>query len=527
VNLIPPEENLRSLEYNEKLEGMLVSLERGLVIGPTHQGCGFAAINDVSPENRIVARSESSPVGQIVNILNYTDAVCFEFPQVSVGDGVEGIYGPLTYEFGQFKVVQQKDYSISFQPNSIKATTLPNPSEGHFSAATYNLNDFFSPVADENEILENEFKKWDVKIDKIAATINDVLHCPTIIGLQEVGNRVVLEELVQRLDELCGFTYEPTLIEGPDARGIDNAALTNPTVVTVEASQLHQRCDRTLTAVEDPGISCPPGQYPLFSRPPLELLLRVGEDEYSIFVNHFKSRRGGEKETEPIRMAQAYQLRTMIEEAAAIEPVRGVIVLGDFNDYEDSFAGQELTRGGFLINILKDLPQDSRYTYNFGGASQLVDWILVSRDLAEKVSLVSIAHVNADYPIGWRDELDGIKSLLRSSDHDIPFTIFQIEDNIEDELNSEILEPTAAVETVEYAAPPIVTAAREVVEYTAPPVATAVIDQAGPDSFPEAGDEEPGDSVRIIDPKIIVASSVVLALIVLLLLGVKRAVSQR
>ena len=143
-------------------------------------------------------------------------------------------------------------------------------------------------MADENEIFEDESEKWDVKIDKIAATINDVLHCPTIIGLQEVGNRHILEELVQRLDELCGFTYEPTIIEGPDVRGIDNAALTNPALVTVEGSQLHQICDQTLTAVEDPGISCPPGQYPLFSRPPLELLLRVGEGEYSIFINHLK-----------------------------------------------------------------------------------------------------------------------------------------------------------------------------------------------------------------------------------------------
>jgi hypothetical protein len=151
----------------------------------------------------------------------------------------------------------------------------------------------------------------------------------------------------------------------------------------------------------------------------------------------------------------------------------------------------------------------------------------VSRELAEKVSFVSIAHVNADYPIGWQDELDGNKSMLRSSDHDIPFTIFQIEDKTEGGLNSEILEPTAAVEIVEYTAPPIVTVAEEDIEYTALPIVTIATEQAGSDSFQEAGDEEPGDSVRIIDPKIIAALSIFLVLLILLLLGVKRAVNQR
>jgi hypothetical protein len=444
-----------------------------------------------------------------------------------VGDRVEGIYGPLTYEFGQFKVVQQKDHPISHQPSSFKTTLLPEPSEGQFSAATYNLNDFFFPEASENELLENRSKIWDVKIEKIAATISDVLHCPTIIGFQEVGNRDVLEELVQRLDELCGFIYEPTIIEGPDARGIDNAALSNPVFVTVEASQLHQRCDRTLTSVEDPGISCPPGQYPLFSRPPLELLLSVGGDAYSIFINHYKSKRGGEKETALIRMAQASQLRTIIEEATINELDREIIVLGDFNDYEDSFAGQELTRGDFLINILKDLPPESRYSYNFGGLSQLVDWILVSRDLADKVSFVSIAHVNADYPTGWANDLSGNRMLLRSSDHDIPFAIFKIEDTTEEGLKSENLEPTAAVGVAESTASPVVTAAEEVVEDTTPPDATAVIEQVGPVSFPEAGYEEAGDPVRTIEPKVIVLFSIFLALLTLILLGVKRVVNQR
>ena len=56
----------------------------------------------------------------------------------------------------------------------------------------------------------------------------------------------------------------------------------------------------------------------------------------------------------PIRMAQANMLRTIIEEMTTDELARGVIVLGDFNDYEDSFSGQELTKGDFLVNILKE-----------------------------------------------------------------------------------------------------------------------------------------------------------------------------
>jgi hypothetical protein len=90
--------------------------------------------------------------------------------------------------------------------------------------------------------------------------------------------------------------------------------------------------------------------------------------------------------------------------------------------------------------------------------------------------------------------------------------IFHIEDNTEDGLNSEIQVPTAAV---------------EIAEFTAPPIVTAAVEQAGPDSFPEPGGEKPGDSVRIIDPMIIVALSIFLALSILLFLGVKRVVNQR
>ena len=539
VNLDPPESDQQSNEYYERLEGMLVGLEDGMVIGPTHQGCGFAAINANSTEDRIVARGELSDLGRIINILNTTDVSCPDFPQAAVGDQVGGVVGPLTYEFGQFKVVQRADRSINLNPGEINLEPMPIPSDGQFSVATFNLYDLFSPALGEGEDREIDRQKYEIKLDKIAATISEILHCPTILGLQEVENLDILEELAGRLNGSCGFSYAPTLLEGPDGRGINNAALIDPTLVVVESAILRQRCDRTVTVVNDPSTNCPTDQYPLFSRPPLELHLTVGEDQYYLFVNHFKSKRGGELETEPIRIAQARHLRSMIEETAAVDPSIGIIILGDFNDYENSKAADELTKGSYLVNILKAVPEESRYSYSFGGASQLVDWILVSGNLAEKESAVSIAHLNADYPFSWSENVNGEKLYLRTSDHDIPFVIFQIEAGSEVQPTTVIPQPSSVFpETTPELPAPTSASLMPISEYPEP---AAAVDVTGfqatlaptveSNSSPEFGQEEaegePAKPASIVDRNGAAGILIIIALLILSGLLVKRVMAQR
>ncbi|KPK08859.1 MAG: hypothetical protein AMJ56_11275 [Anaerolineae bacterium SG8_19] len=47
---------------------------------------------------------------------------------------------------------------------------------------------------------------------------------------------------------------------------------------------------------------------------------------------------------------------------------------------------------------MERVPESERYSYIFDGASQLVDWILVTPWLKDRIVSANIFHINADYP---------------------------------------------------------------------------------------------------------------------------------
>ena len=123
----------------------------------------------------------------------------------------------------------------------------------------------------------------------------------------------------------CGFTYAVTHLESADARGIDVALMSNPDVVEVQGAALKQACTTLETGVSDVRLDCPAGQDVLFSRPPLQVEVVVGERPFTIIVNHFKSQRGGEAETAPWRLAQATYVAVSLEEGERTPvPIRPV-----------------------------------------------------------------------------------------------------------------------------------------------------------------------------------------------------------
>jgi hypothetical protein len=206
--------------------------------------------------------------------------------------------------------------------------------------------------------------------------------------------------------------------DSADGRGIDVALLSDPRRVSVETVELRQTCSPLATGIHDSTIRCPPGEEPLFSRPPLEAVLRVDGEQLSIFVNHFKSKRGGEVETAPRRLAQARFVNDLVRNRLANNPQVPIIVLGDFNDYNLSPVWLQLQEGGVLYDAMQNVPEIERYSYIFDGVSQLVDGILVSPALVHRINKTTIAHINADYPISL--SLDDSPSGLpfHASDHD-------------------------------------------------------------------------------------------------------------
>ncbi|RMG99289.1 MAG: hypothetical protein D6706_05755 [Chloroflexi bacterium] len=427
----PPADEAALFDYFERYEGMLVKIDgTANVIGPTYSGCGFAVTTPSSGLSRVFRRQSDDPAGQAMTVLHYTDVSCAGFPNVKTGDQVSGIVGPLIYNFEQYKIVQQS-------PELLAVTAVPYPEipplptlqPDQISIATFNFENHFDAIDDTGDDAEPKPAPEEIAIKqtKLAYAISHTLECPTLIGVQEVEKESLLLDLAAAVAESCGFTYEVTHRESADGRGIDVALLSDPRRVTVLHAELKQTCTRLLTDIEDPNVDCPMGDDPLFSRPPLQVTLEIDGQPLTIIVNHFKSKRGGETATAPRRLAQAEHINTLVDELLAQNEAARVVVVGDLNDYELSPPLQALTSGnGRLTNVLLQIPDEERYSFIFSGVSQLIDAILVSPSLVDRVSFVTIRHVNADYPDAFGQDVSPEGLPYRATDHDLPLVILSL-----------------------------------------------------------------------------------------------------
>lgn len=431
VVIAPPatdEAGLRT--YYESLEGMLVTLgdQPAYVVGPTFSGCGFAVVRADTGVERVLRQREEDPIGQIIPILNNSDVECGAFPHVKTGDEVLGLDGPLTYNFDQFKIIEQNpaDLVINAAPYP-PLPTVPTPADHQFSVISFNVENLFDGINDTGLDAEPKLtpEELALKQGKISAAIAELLHCPTLVGIQEVEKESLLLDLANAMAGRCGFTYTVTHLESPDSRGIDLALLSDPRRVNVQSAVLEQICTLQDTGIEDSSADCGLAKSPLFSRPPLRVTLTLDGQPMTVYINHFKSKRGDALGTLGERLEQAQHVQALVVEELEAQPDAWVMVMGDMNDYEDSPPLRILTQDGILSNVLSLVPEAERYSYVFSGASQLIDSLLVTPALQEQLASVMIVHTNADYPDILGDDLN---NPYKATDHDIPYAIFNLTD---------------------------------------------------------------------------------------------------
>jgi len=424
----PPADMIEMAAYFEALEGMRVAYEDGVIVaGPTHEGCGFAVIAEAAAaELPAIRRADGDPVGRVVPVLYPGDLSCDDIPQVKTGDRITGLAGALTYNFDQFKIIFDTPARLAVEPVPSPALPkLPEAGPEQIVVASINAENYFDTTRDTDE--EGEPVLTDDELAarqaKLAHLIADALECPTLIGLQEVEHEALLRELSAALEAPCGFAYQISHLESPDLRGIDNALLSDPRRVRVDAVSLRQVCSPVPTEIDDPSVACASGEEPLFGRPPLQVDALIDGSSFTLFVNHFKSKRGGEIETGLERIRQAVVLNGLAAELLAADPAARIVALGDFNDTDRSPVLALLAdpaQGGVFANALASVPEAARYSYNFGGVNELIDEILVSPSLVGEVAWATVVHVNTDYPVGWQLDTSPKRLPFRASDHDVP-----------------------------------------------------------------------------------------------------------
>lgn len=195
-----------------------------------------------------------------------------------------------------------------------------------FHVANWNVENLFDTVDDPDNPYDDEFlpnnpttrwtrARFETKLDNLARVISGMNHGqgPDLLGLQEVENRYVLEELAPRLP---AKPYGIVHYDSPDPRGIDTALLYNRDLFTLRHSQALP------VALK-------------WNRDTRDILQTVFEDRHGhilhVLVNHWPSRGGGPN-TEFDRFTAARTLAKTIERIFQRDSNAQVIVLGDFND---------------------------------------------------------------------------------------------------------------------------------------------------------------------------------------------------
>lgn len=260
--------------------------------------------------------------------------------------------------------------------------------KSNFTVISYNIENLFDTI-DHPDFIDEEFmpesdKKWNTekynkKLEDLAAVLSsqNKKELPEIIGLVEVENRKVLEDLIATKDLKDG-DYQIIIVEGKDARGIDCALL--------------YRKDE-LKSVNFQSI---PVVFPFDSTTTTRDILHVwgkvedGENMH-FFVNHWSSRRGGERETEPKRMYAAVSLRRELDILFSRESDPRIVIMGDFNDEPTNkslmnilMAGNKLKNisTGDLYNLFYDKHNiQNEGTYNYRNNWNMLDQIIVSYNL--------------------------------------------------------------------------------------------------------------------------------------------------
>ena len=268
-----------------------------------------------------------------------------------------------------------------------------------FVVFSYNVENLFdtadAPGFQDEDFTPGGVKQWtheryEKKLEDLARVIRSVpgKEMPAIVGLAEVENRQVLEDLTgQRGFRRAG--YRIIHEEDHDPRGIECAMLYRPDQFSYISHEY--------LPVEDPGDPeyLYRGILHVSGKGPDGTLLHV-------FMNHWKSRSGGAPETEKQRMVAATTLRRQLDRLLSGERDHGVIIMGDFNDEPTNrslFNGLSATgkrrniQMGDHYNLFYDLHnQQGLGTYNYKGTWNMLDQVIVSYNLLNRERGLSTTH---------------------------------------------------------------------------------------------------------------------------------------
>lgn len=203
----------------------------------------------------------------------------------------------------------------------------------------YNLENLFDTYHDEGkndyEYLPDGANQWtDVKYQKKLHNMAEVIRAMkddnkvyhTILGVSEIENRNVLEDLVSQ-PEIADANFQIVHYDGPDRRGVDCGLLYRPDQFTL----LESRSIPFTFDSQSINFSMTPEEQANFrTRDILEVRGTIGDEMFAFYVTHLPSRIGGKSGDLRSRGAEIIHENAM----SLMEKYPGIkiVVMGDMND---------------------------------------------------------------------------------------------------------------------------------------------------------------------------------------------------
>lgn len=127
-----------------------------------------------------------------------------------------------------------------------------------------------------------------------------------------------------------------------------------------------------------------------------------------MIANHLNSKGGDQgltsqyqpvvRSSETQRHAQATLVNAFVRNILDVQKDAEVIALGDMNDFDFSGTTKILESHGALWSAIQSLPTKERYTYDYQGNEQVLDQILISKEIRGKGDFqYDSVHINSEF----------------------------------------------------------------------------------------------------------------------------------
>ncbi|MCO4794250.1 MAG: 5'-nucleotidase C-terminal domain-containing protein [Bacteriovoracaceae bacterium] len=439
------------IDFWESLEGMRISINDALILGFRGGQEEFEALRPKDYLNLYITADGNEPKIRTTTVGGLMiDPIAGDFnPEIiqiasnhlskgirtetfyNVGEVIKGeITGVLSYEKnifggGELSLITPEpqkpltDFAGRGNVELIDREVTPFVGdEDHLTVATFNVENLNSTQKD--------------RMKQMGRVVSETLKCPDIVNLVEIQDNngedftggsvanLTLERFIENTP--CpGVDYKPLNIDpvNHNEGGVPGGNIRVSMIYNANRVGFSPRGDQgpLVHAGLAPGVGLKNNPGRVFPRSDefkgtrksiISQFTFKGENVY-VIGNHFNSKLGDTSawsNKQPVKLGSeerrsklAKMINKFVQEILRAEPNANVLVIGDFNAYivenpMKILEGRELKN---LMTFGDLLAPEKRYTTNYNGNSQALDYIFASEALLNKEPELSVPHINSDY----------------------------------------------------------------------------------------------------------------------------------